>query len=521
MPIRPTYPGVYVEEIPSGVHTITGVSTSVTAFVGRAWKGTMDRPVVITSLADFSRKFGGLWRKSTMSYAVEQFFLNGGTQGIIVRVGTRTGGEAVSRATMDLGDGNELEAASEGTWGRNLVVTVDHSVKNAGDTSLFNLHVVDNTDPNSFPLNDAESKGGSGHRESFLNVSIDSASPRYVTKVLEEQSDLIRCTSLGAARPGIQQTQADSTTGSDGTDLTAGDIEGESGAKTGMYALRDADIFNLLCIPPLTPGGSGADVALNTWSKAAALCGESRALLIVDSPGNWKVDNVETASPTNLGSFSALARKNAAIYFPRLKLADTLQEGRVETFAPCGVVAGLMSRIDATRGVWKAPAGIEANLRGVLGLGIELTDQENGLLNPKGVNCFRNFPGIGMVCWGARTMEGQDIMASEWKYIPVRRLALYIEESLFRGTKWVVFEPNDEPLWAKIRLNVGAFMMRLFRQGAFQGTTPDQAFFVKCDAETTPQADRDLGIVNIVVGFAPLKPAEFVIIKIQQIAGEL
>jgi len=160
-------------------------------------------------------------------------------------------------------------------------------------------------------------------------------------------------------------------------------------------------------------------------------------------------------------------------------------------------------------------------LQGVQSLSLNLTDPENGVLNQKGINCLRTFLAVGNVCWGARTLEGSVALGSEWKYIPIRRLALLIEESLYRGTKWVVFEPNDEPLWAKIRQNVGAFMMRLFRQGAFQGSTPDKAFFVKCDDETTTQADRDLGIVNITVGFAPLKPAEFVIIKIQQIADQL
>jgi len=154
-------------------------------------------------------------------------------------------------------------------------------------------------------------------------------------------------------------------------------------------------------------------------------------------------------------------------------------------------------------------------------LSYKLTDGENGQLNPIGVNCLRTFPVIGNVVWGARTLEGADLLASEWKYVPVRRLALFIEESLYRGTQWVVFEPNDEPLWAQIRLNVGAFMHNLFRQGAFQGTSPREAYFVKCDGETTTQNDIDLGIVNILVGFAPLKPAEFVIIKIQQIAGEI
>jgi phage tail sheath protein FI len=178
-------------------------------------------------------------------------------------------------------------------------------------------------------------------------------------------------------------------------------------------------------------------------------------------------------------------------------------------------------RTDAARGVWKAPAGLEATVSGVSGLTVKLTDGENGQLNPIAVNCLRNFPNFGTVVWGSRTLDGADQLASEWKYVPVRRVALFIEESLYRGTQWVVFEPNDEPLWAQVRLNIGAFMHNLFRQGAFQGKTPNEAYFVKCDKETTTQNDINLGIVNIVVGFAPLKPAEFVIIKIQQIAGEI
>ncbi len=179
-----------------------------------------------------------------------------------------------------------------------------------------------------------------------------------------------------------------------------------------------------------------------------------------------------------------------------------------------------MARIDGTRGVFKAPAGTEADLRGITGVEHRFSDPENGVLNPKGVNTIRVFPN-GIVNWGARTMDGDDAFTSEYKYIPVRRLALFIEESLYRGTQFAVFEPNDEPLWAQIRLNVGAFMQSLFRQGAFQGQTPKQAYLVKCDSETTTQNDIDLGIVNILVGFAPLKPAEFVIISIQQLAGQI
>jgi uncharacterized protein len=220
-------------------------------------------------------------------------------------------------------------------------------------------------------------------------------------------------------------------------------------------------------------------------------------------------------------ALSVTHHKNAAAYFPRLKLADPLRESRLRGFAPSGVIAGLFARMDATRGVWKAPAGVDATLSGVQELAYAMTDAENGVLNPLGLNCLRIFPIYGPVSWGARTLVGADAQASEWKYVPVRRLALFLEESLFRGTKWVVFEPNDEPLWAQIRLNIGAFMQNLFRQGAFQGTSPREAYFVKCDKETTTQADRNLGIVNIEVGFAPLKPAEFVVITIQQIAGDL
>jgi phage tail sheath protein FI len=200
---------------------------------------------------------------------------------------------------------------------------------------------------------------------------------------------------------------------------------------------------------------------------------------------------------------------------------DPKQGGILDVFAPCGIIAGVMARTDASRGVWKAPAGLDASLNNIQDLAVNLTDPENGLLNPLGINCLRSFPVNGRVVWGARTLRGADQLGDEYKYVPVRRLALFLEESLYRGTQWVVFEPNDEPLWSQIRLNVGAFMQNLFRQGAFQGGSPKQAYFVKVDSETTTQNDIDNGIVNIVVGFAPLKPAEFVIIQLQQMAGQI
>jgi hypothetical protein len=241
-------------------------------------------------------------------------------------------------------------------------------------------------------------------------------------------------------------------------------------------------------------------------------------LLLVDAPDDT-IATVQTTGPALVGN--SAFKKNAALFYPRIRVANPLSStGVIDDFVPCGAVAGVFARTDAERGVWKAPAGIEAGLS-VAGLTRSLNDADNGSLNPLGINCLRTFPLYGTVVWGSRTMDGADAMASEWKYVPVRRMALYLEESLYRGLKWVVFEPNAAPLWAQIRLNVGAFMNGLFRQGAFQGQTPKDAYFVKCDHETNPQADINKGIVNIVVGFAPLKPAEFVIIKIQQMAGQI
>jgi len=215
------------------------------------------------------------------------------------------------------------------------------------------------------------------------------------------------------------------------------------------------------------------------------------------------------------------AARNAALYFPRVRESDPLRDGQPDIFVPCGIIAGVVARTDVNRGVWKAPAGLDAAINGVQALQVNLNDDENGMLNPLGINCLRTFPVFGTVVWGARTARGADQLADDYKYVPVRRLALFMEESLYRGTQWVVFEPNDEPLWSQIRLNVGAFMHNLFVQGAFQGQTPADAYFVRCDKNTTTQNDINLGIVNIVVGFAPLKPAEFVILQIQQIAGNI
>jgi len=303
--------------------------------------------------------------------------------------------------------------------------------------------------------------------------------------------------------------------GGDGIAVTEAVLSGSQAAKTGIYALEDADIFNLMSLPEAVDLGA-TDLAL-LYTKALTYCRDRRAFLLVDIPeGVRTVDAMQTWMASNAG----LRSDFAAVFFPRTRVPDPLEENRLKSRPASGTLAGLFARIDGDRGVWKAPAGTEARLRNVPELDYLLTDGENGLLNPEGINCLRNFPIMGNINWGARTLDGADVIASQWKYIPVRRLALYIEESLYRGLQWTVFEPNDEPLWAQIRLNVGAFMHDLFRKGAFQGSSPRQAYLVQCDAETTPQSDIDKGIVNIIVGFAPLKPAEFVILKIKQLAGQ-
>jgi phage tail sheath protein FI len=638
MPSALTYPGVYIEEAASGVRAITGVATSIAAFVGRAARGPVNKAITINGYGDFERVFGGLWLHSQMGYAVRDFFLNGGSQAVIVRLfqpsfandedraqaeaaasevaAAAVGADAAaaaaaakakadtfadepeksaaaavaaaaqlaaaapgatkeqvlaaaqaaaagSKAAIDAG-GLTLSAASEGRWGANLRVVVDKDgVSNdvalalgVPLADLFNLTVRDT--------------GPGGASERFANLTV-TESARRIDRVLWAESTLVRWRGTldpnaapaviaggdpvwtaekdvadkkllltKAQLSGVQgdidaakaaydtaKTAADTARKaaadavSDGGNLKATDFLPPNGEtlKQGLFALEQVDLFNLLCIPPYaTADGIDYDADAIVVSAATAYCEKRRAIHLIDPPSTWRTKD---DAREGIEDFPEVRSKNAALYFPRLRQPNLLRENRIETFAPCGAVAGVIARTDTQRGAWKAPAGLDATLAGVPQLAVPLTDPENGELNPLGINCLRAFAVAGRVVWGARTLRGADQLADEWKYLPVRRTALFIEESLYRGTQWVVFEPNDEPLWAQIRLNIGAFMQGLFRQGAFQGTSPRDAYFVKCDKETTTQTDIDLGVVNIIVGFAPLKPAEFVVIRLQQIAGQI
>jgi uncharacterized protein len=527
MPVTPTYPGVYIEEVPSGVRTIMGVATSITAFIGRALRGPIDDPITINSYGDFERKFGGLWIESAMSYAARDFFQNGGSQAIIVRLYNAETGVSAKPAQATLKLSNiDLQAAYPGAWGNKLRARVDTNTRTAegseDGTMMFNLFIRD---------------GETEIIEEFRNVSVQSDHKRRVDKVLENESNLVRVSSssLPTTPPTASSDTVDSgktvwddnaaatcasvataDESSDGLELEEDNFNGtgKEAAKQGLYALQKADLFNLLCIPPYLNTG---DVDSSLLDDAIAYCEKRRAFMLVDPPTGW-VDKDDAKSGVDTVCTSS---KNAAVFFPRVSMPNPLRDKQLEDFVPCGAVAGVFARTDTQRGVWKAPAGLEATLNGVPKLKVSLTDPEIGELNQLGVNCLKVMPGVGRLVWGSRTLKGSDRLASEWKYIPIRRLALFLEESLYRGTQWVVFEPNDEPLWAQIRLNVGSFMHNQFRKGAFQGSSPKDAYFVKCDGETTTQNDRDQGIVNILVGFAPLKPAEFVIIKISQIAGQI
>ncbi|QHC25852.1 phage tail sheath family protein [Streptomyces sp. GS7] len=612
MPTHTAYPGVYVEELPSSIRSITTVTTSVTAFVGHTRRGPLNHPVQITSFADFERRFGGLTSRSPVAYAVHQFFGNGGAVAVIVRV-ARAGSGKEAQVVLESTEGHsqcpvlEVHAKEPGVWGDGLRVAVDHDTPCPDDT--FNLQVLD--------------AHGSA-RESFSGLSMDPGDGRYAETVVNAGSALIRVAVVGEGRPdpsgtvskafhrelpdlnvdltvkigevereftlydpdcdgpapcdvtelalllehklrslpdapgkhafaGTQvtafgrriQVVAGSTDpddvvrflgecandlgleasvnppvfalcgGEDGDPPGPRDIIGSEARKSGLQALRDVPDVNLLALPELASYESVDDM-LTVLSAAERLCTERRMFLLADAPAAWgSVD----AARAGIGAFDPVRGNHSALYFPHLQLTDPLT-GRLRSFPPCGAVAGVIARTDGERGVWKAPAGTEARLAGVHALTVKLTDRENGLLNPLGVNCLRTFPVVGPLVWGARTLAGADALDSEWKYVPVRRLALHVEESLLRGLQWVVFEPNNEQLWQQIRLNASAYLHSLFEKGAFKGGTPRQAYFVKCDKDTTTEADIENGIVNVVVGIAPVRPAEFVIVKIQQLAGQ-
>ena len=649
MPPTFTYPGVYIEELPGGVHTITGVATSIAAFVGWAPQGPTDEAVLVQSWSDFASQFGGLDARSLLGYSVNQFFGNGGQQAYIVRLAQTTAitgaGTGTSNAWITLtltGGAVSFTAKTPGVWGNSYGILISKGT-NANTfkvtvayapagTPLIALEVFDDqtvSPPTTFTSNyvtftvtgatanpangfyqlsggadgngvqvpaateatttvfqpgsntngfafTAKNPGAWGNLlaitatpqpasmdptgmrlsisvltvsptgstsvvETFNNVSVLATDPAYLVTVINNDSNYVTVAVVGSPSKALNQAAptaefpptptpvmgailAGSYDGivldptqdtTSGGGLFASALNSDGTGTGGVHLLDRVDIFNLLCVP-----GESESVVIGNLQK---YCHDNRAFYIVDTFQGAQISNLISAGPAGVdaGNITGQYSMNSAYYFPWIQAPDPLAGNRPRLFPPCGFIAGIYAATDATRGVWKAPAGIDAGFTGESGLQYVLTDLENGSLNVQAVNCLRQFKVYGDVVWGARTLQGNDQAGSQWKYVPIRRLALFLESSLYDGTQWVVFEPNDETLWGQIRLNVGAFMQGLFLQGAFQGTTPQQAYFVKCDGDNNPQSSIDQGVVNILVGFAPLFPAEFVLIQIQQMAGQL
>ncbi len=492
MPVTTSYPGVYIEELPSPVHAITGVATSIAAFIGWAPQGVTTSPQLVLGWADYNRRFGGMDSRSLLGYGVYQFFQNGGQQAYIVRLAASD----AKTATQTLGS-LTVDANSPGDWANSYSIGIKNP---SGGTSRFRLQLLYTPSGSSTPT----------VIESFESLSLTTPDPlgRYVVDVINNQSNYLTASVSGSTEPTTGTTAFNN--GNPGTVLspststtTAGAFETAVGTSTAL--LDQIDLIDLVCVP--------GEIVTSTLSTLATYCEGRKAFLIADS-------DPSITDYTKLENGSGLSSANAAFYFPWVNAPDPMRNNLIQPYPPCGYVAGIYAATDGARGVWKAPAGTAATLGGVSGLTLNLNDPQNGILNQVAVNCLRTFNIYGTVVWGARTTQGADEAGSQWKYVPVRRLALYLENTLLRAMKWVVFEPNDEPLWSQIRLNIGAFLQTLYRQGAFQGSTPQQAYFVKCDGDTTTSTDQDNGVVNILVGFAPLKPAEFVVIQIQQMAGQ-
>jgi uncharacterized protein len=556
------HPGVYVQEVPSAVRPIQGVSTSTAAFIGVADSGPVPgyllptgeaaQPALVTSFTEYSRQFGGFRKDSFLTYAVQAFFQNGGQSLYIVRVipdAPVVGGvpslssATIAHAVVGSGAGAvNLSAANHGAWGNNIWIQIAPS--SDGDPNNFKLLVK-------FGATMAEAQGNTV--ESYDSITY-SPSPtllpgasnpaQYGRFVINSRSEYIAIRSDFSARPSNTSTDPSTGTllltnlfeGSDGdttiVNFVGAPAQDNTKTGTGIFALDKITDVSLIAIP-----GQGD---INTVNSGIEYCKNLRPLqdcffigdvgsVVANGATNVPGARQNTVAPTVTKILDARAfatsglsgeqlDKSAgdygAIYFPWIWATDPIGVGLNPTILlpPSGFLAGIYARIDTARGVFKAPAGLEAGVAGALAPYVVVSDTEQDELNPVMINVLRSVPGSGLVVWGTRTF-GSD---ASWRYIPVRRMAIFLRVSIYNGIQWAVFEPNDESLWASLRLNIRAFMMTQFRAGAFQGSTPDDAFFVLCDSSTTAQTDIDNGVVNILVGFAPLKPAEFVVLKLSQ-----
>jgi phage tail sheath protein FI len=521
--MAPTYlsPGVYVEEVDKGSKPIAGVGTAVAAFVGLAQQGPVNTATLVTNWTQFVEGFGDFMEGSFLAHAVYGYFNNGGGRCYIVRVGASedgTGGDAPTAVAA-------LPAASD-----TALNTLQISALGPGETAAdISVEVADPTpeegaEPNPELFNLTVRRGGQAV-ETFENLSLGRGrNVRNVVTVVNDQSQLIRVTlleapsslSFGERRPraGTYGLAVPQASPSAVTELAPKDFEGDAAQRSGMGGLEAADDITMLCAPDLMSAYQsglidleGVQAVQTAMITHCERMGDRVAIL--DAPPGMKPQEIQNWR-VNIANYDS---SYAALYYPWIKVFDPVA-GRSMLLPPSGHMAGIWARNDNTRGVHKAPANEVVG--GAIDVEFQITKGEQDGLNPAGINCIRAFPGRGIRVWGARTLSSDPA----WRYLNVRRLFNMVEKSIDNGTQWVVFEPNDFALWQRINRGVTAFLNMVWRSGALFGTTPGDAFFVKCDEETNPPEARDLGMVTVEIGIAPVKPAEFVIFRISQWSPE-
>ena len=523
------HPGVYVEELPSGSRPIEGVSTSTACFIGFTARGPMTTPTLINNWDAYERNFGsydashgvfvGLRAETTvvagaaapigdpMGHAVSTFFLNGGGAAYIVRLAD--GAAAASGSINDGGVLLTVTAANEGSWGDDLVLRLTLKEVEGSDVFLAEVGTGTGDDFNALEtLGEVVPESG---QPTAMEATINAASKLIRVDVPAAQEAALR-THLEAAAGGVTEV-ALSTAGDDG------DAPGSDEFEDAFAALTKVRDISIIVLPGQTWDGGSSQAIIE---QAVAHCEAQRnRMVIVDVP-----PGTELTDETTVQGLSLTTSTYAVTYYPWPLSANPYYNPdsnpaapRSVMVSPAAMAAGLWAKTDSRRGVWKAPAGIEFGLLGVSAIEFAVGDPEQDFLNPSGVNAIRRQPGFGPVVWGTRTRSTR--ANPEWRYVPVRRTAIFIEESVYNGIQWAVFEPNDHRLWSSLRTNIDSFMNGLFRAGAFQGETANDAYFVRCGlGQTMTQDDIDRGMVIVLVGFAPLKPAEFVIVRIQQKVGQ-
>jgi len=496
-------PGVYVEEVDSGSRPIEGVGTAVAAFVGLAETGPFNTPTLVTNWSQYMQVFGDFVEGTYLAQAVYGYFQNGGGACYIVRIGAG-GEEKVAAAELTSGhDGGVLgaykvKALEAGAAGNDLTVEVADSAQ-PNEEGSFKLVVKKNGQV----------------AETFDPVATKKGKTNVVT-VVNAQSQLIRIEET--SKTAIEAVNKGSISLAGGgsavpSRINAADYLGDSATRTGVGGLEAIDEVTMLSVPDLMSayqkglidleGVKAVQLGMITHCE---LMGDRMAIL--DPPPALNAQEIKNWRVEEAGYDS----KYATLYWPWIKVFDPAS-GTNTHVPPSGHMAGIWGRNDDTRGVHKAPAN--EIVRGAISLEINITKTEHDLLNPVGINAVRAFPGRGIRVWGARTLSSDPA----WRYVNVRRLFNYLEESILQGTDWVVFEPNDANLWAKIRRTIAAFLVNEWRKGALFGATPNEAFYVKCDGETNPAEGIDAGQVICEIGIAPVKPAEFVIFRLSQFSG--